>query len=46
MTMGWRGDDNRDLTNERARKPDVVQRALLAFAVLTFFVLWVAASMR
>lgn len=44
--MGWRGDDNRDLPNERARKPDAVQRALFVFAVLVVFVLWVAASMR
>lgn len=39
------GDDNRDLANERARKPDAVQRALFAFAVLAFIVLWIAASM-
>ena len=42
--MGWRGDDNRDLANERDRKRHPVQLGLFVFAVLAFVVLWVAAS--
>lgn len=42
--MGWRGDDNRDLANERNSKLHPVQLGLFAFAVVAFFVLWVAAS--
>jgi hypothetical protein len=42
--MGWRGDNNRDLANERDRKPNMVQRGLSIFAVLAFYVLWIAAS--
>ncbi|MGB5902528.1 MAG: hypothetical protein WBH00_06710 [Xanthobacteraceae bacterium] len=44
--MGWRGDDNRERANERDRKREPLQLALFAFAVLAFFVLWIAASMK
>jgi len=44
--MGWRGDDNRELANERNSKRHPVQLGLFVFAVLAFFVLWIAASMR
>jgi len=44
--MGWRGQDNRDLANERGSKRHPVQLGLFVFAVLAFIVLWVAASMR
>jgi len=44
--MGWRGDDNRELANEQNSKRHPVQLGLFVFAVLAFFVLWVAASMR
>jgi len=44
--MGWLGDDNRDLENERNSKRHPVQLAPFAFAVVAFFVLWVAASFR
>lgn len=44
--MGWRGQGNRDLANERDNKPHVVQRGLFIFAVVAFIVLWVAASFR
>jgi hypothetical protein len=43
--MGWLGQDNRDLANERDSKRHPVQLGLFIFAVLAFFVLWVAASM-
>lgn len=44
--MGWRGQDNRDLANERDSKRNPLQLGLFVFAVVAFFVLWVAASMR
>ncbi len=44
--MGWRGDDNREKANERGRKRDPLQLGLFVFAVLAFFMLWVAASMK
>ena len=42
--MGWRGDDNRELANERDSKPHPVQRGLFVLAVVLFFAVWVAAS--
>jgi len=48
--MGWRGDDNRDLANERDyknlpwRKRHLVTRGLFIFAVFLFFAVWVAVS--
>lgn len=50
--MGWRGDDNRELANERdyeklhGRERHLVTRGLFVFAVLAFIVLWIAASFR
>jgi hypothetical protein len=44
--MGWRGDDNRDLANERDSKRHPVQLGLFVIAVVLFFVVWVAASFR
>ena len=50
--MGWRGQDNRDLANERdyktlhGRERNLLARSLFVFAVLAFIVFWVAASMK
>jgi hypothetical protein len=46
IVMGWRGQDNRDLANERDCKRNPLQLGLFVFAVVAFFVLWVAASIR
>lgn len=49
--MGWRGQDNRDLANERDfknlawRERYVAQRVLWVIAVLLFLIVWVTASM-
>lgn len=44
--MGWRGDDNRDLANERDSNRHPVQLTLFAFAVLLLFAVWITASIR
>jgi hypothetical protein len=44
--MGWHKQDNRDLANERDSKRHSVQRGVFFFAVVAFFVLWVATSFR
>jgi hypothetical protein len=44
--MGWRGQDNRDLANERDSKPHPVQLGLFVLEIVLFFVWWVAASIR
>lgn len=43
--MGWRGQHNRDLANERDSKRHPVQLGLFVFAVVAFFVLWIVASL-
>jgi hypothetical protein len=44
--MGWRGQDNRDLANERHSKRNPIQLGLFVIAVVLFYVVWVAASIR
>jgi len=44
--MGWRGQNYRDLANERDSKRHPVQLGLFIFSVALFFAVWVAASMK
>ena len=52
--MGWRAENQREIEAEREwqrrpwseRRGELVQRGLFVFAVLLFFVFWVAASFR
>lgn len=46
MAMGWRGQHNRDLANERDSNRHRVHLGLFVFAAVLFYAMWVAASMR
>jgi hypothetical protein len=42
--MGWRGDDGRERANDQESKRHPVHLGFFVFAVVLFFVWWVAAS--
>jgi hypothetical protein len=52
--MSWRGENQREIEAEREwkrrpwpeRRGELVQRGLFIFAVILFFVFWVAVSLK